>query len=91
MKEGFAAHLITIGTTQYKSAIAIIDEDSIFYEIRPFDRETPFTRFYDGMLHIATPENKEPQAGDVVTIVQYYPYDLQQRHETSLTRGKKIR
>jgi hypothetical protein len=50
MKEGYASHLIITPAQPYRSAIALIDEQNMLVEIRSFNREIAFTRFYDGAL-----------------------------------------
>lgn len=93
-KEGFAAHLITISGTQHKSAIAIVGEDEILLDIIPLDRETPFTKFYDGALtiHLFGSDLDQPVSiGDRIEIWQWYPYDLFARVPMSYTRKLRVK
>lgn len=96
MLHGFAAHLILMPHSRVKSAIALVDEQGILQEIRPLNRETPFTRFYDGALLLlrseATPANPgvDPSIGERVAIWQLYPYDLLAQTSLDTTRSLRI-
>lgn len=96
MKKGFAAHLILTSDRRIKSAIVLIDEKGYLSEICVLNRETPFTRFYDGALLLlranATPTEPglSPEKGDPVSIWQFYPYDLVQGVELPHTRCLRI-
>ncbi|MEG1615540.1 MAG: hypothetical protein RR202_02140 [Bacteroidales bacterium] len=96
MKEGFAAHLIKVGDQEYKSAIVLVDEHSVLQEIIPLNRETPFTRFFDGMLRLvpcgAPCDNScAVTPGEKISVWQYYPFDLLAGCETSQTRTKLLK
>lgn len=96
MKEGFAAHLVLMPHKQVRSAIVLVDECGILREIRALDRETPFTRFYDGAIRVvkrdADPANPgdDPLVGDPVAIWQLYPYDLHAQQQLPNTRTLQI-
>ncbi|MGL4293954.1 MAG: hypothetical protein ACRCSQ_10295 [Bacteroidales bacterium] len=96
MTEGFAAHLILVPGARYKCAMLLVDENHALKEIRPLDRETPFTRFYDGALLVlrndATPEapGVAPVAGDRISIWKLYPYNLPDGCELPDTRCMKL-
>ncbi|MEG1586899.1 MAG: hypothetical protein RR346_08485 [Bacteroidales bacterium] len=98
MTEGFAAHLILMPDKQFKSAIALINDQGCLIEIRALDREIPFTRFYDGALVIlpagASPDlysGSAPLPGEKVSVWRLYPYNLQERCQTELTRAFKLK
>lgn len=96
MTTGFAAHLILMADTQYKSAIVLIDDNHVLKEIRPLDRETPFTRFYDGALLVlerdATPEapGRTPKPGERISVWQQIPFNLQEQIPLPATRILRI-
>ena len=97
MTEGFAAHLIMTPEARFKSAIALVDEAGVLKEVRSLDRETPFTRFYDGALlilrHDATPSDPgcAPGMGDRISVWQIYPFNLQAGCPLENTRTLRIR
>lgn len=96
MIQGFAAHLIEINGTNYKNMIVMINGENRFVELRSLDRETPFTRFFDGMLKVVRRNDEAVGCGeeinheDVVSIWQYNPYDLFGEKELPETRRIRV-
>ena len=102
MIKGYAAHIIVLNGEVYKSAIVMLDESDNFMEIKKLNRETPFTRFFDGTLVVAPsgmttgPDyveklnliNEFPniEKGTKVNILQINPYDLHNMKALSSSR-----
>lgn len=73
----------------------MINSENRFVELRPLDRETPFTRFFDGMLKVVHLSEEVASGGeinheDVISIWQYNPYDLFGEKEQAETRRIRI-
>ena len=102
MRHGFAAHVIILNNEVHKQSMVMVDDNFNFLEIRKLDRETPFTRFYDGTL-IVTPvgcnigvdfaDNKDNMANvpivdtaTKVNIMQINPFDLFNMHSIPKSR-----
>lgn len=95
MTEGFAAHIIKLSDRILKSSIALI-ENGVLIDIIPLNRETPFTKFFDGALVLVkegeTPDHMGEIAdkGDRVSLWQIYPYNLIENRTVENSRYFKL-
>ena len=92
MKQGFAAHQIQINGETHKSVIAIIDQEHRFDVLIPLNRETPFTRFFDGLLEIVCADNvvEDVKSGKIVEVWQTNPYDLFENKKLENSRRYRL-